>query len=366
MGNKTSKRNRSKRSSKTRRHRLSKGGNGSSCSAPPPHQQMTQQLIQRTIGHLLPNPQVLNFHLPQEQQQQLPEEGLRLMMGAGDLNQGGMPNIELFNTYDVFFCQPWDWNGSLLENVTYLITQPNKLLCFIDAKNPDQIKAFCTLFAGRFSFIDGFGGHCPHFDMSALRRLLQEGGTAANIYEGAETCITLEQMQNYLVHGVLPYPNYDSVTSKIMDLTDKTEPALKVQLCAKIRTLAAAAKRVKIPIDDLETLEIRTLQHRLRMLLFDSFMPLDLVANLVDIKKDWLPHPISELVVTKISPDFKLAEIAAYFAKHGETEDSNKARRIIAAIKADMDNDIIYPAEAKYKTFCRLIESMMKPAEPAS
>ena len=319
----------------------------------------TQQLIQRTIGHLLPHPQILNFH---EGTPQLPpgtpQNGLRLMMGAGDLNHGGIPNIQKFNTYDVFFCQPWDGNGSLLENVTYLATQPRTLLCFIDIKNPDQVKAFTTLFASRFSFIDGHGGHCPHFEMSALRKLLQEGGTAANVYEASETCMFLKDIQLWLDKGVLPLSNTNIVTGKIVDLTNQQEEPLKAQLRAKIRTMALANKSVTIPYNDLEQHTLQTLQHIARILLFE--LPLDLIGTYTEVKKDWQINAYNEFVVTKQSPNFKPQVIANYVAQHGHTLVSERATMLIQAILSDLDRDQLFGAQAKYDTFCRHIRDKME------
>lgn len=317
----------------------------------------TQQLIQQTVGHLLPHPQILNFH---DGTPQLPPgtplNGLRLMMGAGDLNHGGIPNIQKFNTYDVFFCQPWDWNGSLLENVTYLVTQPNKLLCFIDIKNKEQVAAFTSLFANRFIFIDGHGGHCPHFEMSALRKLLQEGGTAANIYESSETCIFFRDMQTWLDKGVLPLFSANVVTSKIIDLTPQQEEPLKTQLCAKIRSMGNQS--IAIQYDDLEHHSLQTLQHIARILLFE--LPLDLTGAYLEFKKDWQAHAYYEFVLTKRSPDFKPLIIADYIAQNGNDPISERATLLIQAIRADLDNDQLFGAQAKYATFCRHIRDKMQ------
>ena len=320
-----------------------------------------EQLIQRTIGHLLPHPQIFNFHdldaLLQEQQQQQPN-GLRLMMGAGDLSHGGIPNIQRFDTYDVFFCLPWDENGSLLQNVTYLLTQPNKLLCFIDIKNQEQLKAFTTIFANRFSFIDGHGGHCPHFELSDLRKLLQEGGTAANIYEGSETCLFLSDMQLWLDKGVLPRSNVNIITGRIIGLLQQDEEPVKAQLRAKIRDLAETNKRITVSMNDLEDQTLLTLQHIARILLFE--LPLDLTGAYTEIQKDWQPKAYEELVLTKRSPDFKPHIIANYIARNGNDAISERAANIIRAIRADMDNDVLFGAHAKYATFCRHIRNNME------
>lgn len=320
----------------------------------------TQQLIQRTVGHLLPHPQILNFHdaTAPAPATAMPLNGLRLMMGAGDLNHGGMPNIQKFDTYDVFFCQPWDWNGSLLENVTYLATQPNKLLCFIDINNKEQVKSFTTLFAGRFSFIDGHGGHSPHFEMGALRKLLQVGGTAANIFEGSETCIQVRDIQNWLDKGVPPLNSPNAVTCKMYDLKPSDEEPLKVQLRAKIRSMAQTSKRITVNMDDLEQKSLQSLQYMCRTLLFE--LPLDLTGAYTELKKDWQPDPYNEFVVTKGQADFKPQVIANYIAQHGQTPVSERATTLIQAILRDMDSDNSIGAQAKYGTFCRHIKDKME------
>jgi hypothetical protein len=143
------------------------------------------ELIQKQIGDLLPNEQILNFH---EGVSKLPDwlgDNLKLIMGAGDLDQIGMSNVLQFYMFDVFFCQPWTSRNSLRQNVVDLLHYfpKKKVICFINQENKKEMDQFCSLFKNRFSLVDGYEGHCPHFSLDQLSIILKAGGTAVNIYE---------------------------------------------------------------------------------------------------------------------------------------------------------------------------------------
>jgi hypothetical protein len=324
------------------------------------------EVITRTISDLLPNPQVLNFH---EGMPVLPDwvgRGLRLMMGAGDLNHGDIPNVQMFTTYDVFFCQPWDWNGSLRQNVTYLIAnRPHALLCFIDNSNAEQVKRFTTLFAGRFAFIDGHGGHTPHISPSAAALLLEDGGVATNMYENAETIITPADVNFWLEKGYFKgFISPNIITARISGSTEDIE-MLRPGLHAKALQLSAVNKQIRLPQDKLDNIasySVRELQSLIRGLLFESSTPPNLVGSWVTMHKDWQSNEYETFVFTKVPLDFQETALEAYRVRYGN-EDPHylRARKIIGLIQDDLDRETVFPASAKYNTYKRHMQANILP-----
>jgi hypothetical protein len=321
----------------------------------------TMSLIQEKIGHLLPNNQVLNFH---DGMPVLPDwlvGNLRLMMGAGDLNHDGIPNVAKFNTYDVFLCQPWDWNGSLLENVTHLLTT-RKVLCFLDINNPNQVAAFTELFSGRFAFIDGHGGHCPHFVMSDVQKLLQNGGKATNIYEYSESCLQYSDLQCFLEKGYIPNcTTHNILTGRLYNVPAGTD--VDTQLREKISQLLRTVTQIQFSDDtlaELSSLPTRSLQNILRILMFDNQMPVNLKGAYVQLQKDWQDDAYQTFVVTKEAPDFKTDRISAFIMAAGIDHAAViRANLIIDAINADVRNGDPFLSKAKYRTFCKHVDTKM-------
>jgi hypothetical protein len=321
----------------------------------------TMSLIQDKIGHLLPHPQVLNFH---DGMPVLPDwvaDNLRLMMGAGDLNHDGVPNIAKFHTYDVFLCQPWDWNGSLLQNVTHLLTT-RKLLCFLDIYNPIQVRAFTELFAGRFAFIDGHGGHCPHFEMNAIQKLLNVGGSATNIYEYSETCLRYSDLHSFLEKGYIRNcPSHNILTGRLYDVPVGTD--VDNQLRQKISQLLQTTSQIHFSdalLAEIDTMPTRSLQNIIRILMFDNQMPVNLKGTYVHVQKDWQDEAYQTFVVTKEAPDFKNDLITAFAKVVGADHDSViRAKLIIDAIITDINNGDPFLSKAKYRTLCKHVATKM-------
>lgn len=140
-----------------------------------------------TIQDLLPNEHILNFHAGRPQLPAWLGDDLKLIVGAGDITREE-PDVVRLSQFDVFLCQPWDVEGSLRENVTYLLTHypKQKVLCFLDIEQKSQVDTFCELFANRFTLVDGDGIHIAHLPISCLERILKVGGTATNIFEKGE------------------------------------------------------------------------------------------------------------------------------------------------------------------------------------
>lgn len=318
-------------------------------------------LIHDKIGHLLPHPQVLNFH---DGEPVLPDwlgGNLRLMMGAGDLNHDGMPNIAKFHTYDVFLCQPWDWNGSLLENVTHLLTT-RKLLCFLDINDQHQVVAFTQLFAGRFAFIDGHGGHCPHFEMTDLQKLLEEGGSATNIYEYSETCLIYSDLQCFLEKGYIPNcSSHNILTGRLYNVPKgiDVETLLREKISQMLRTVTQISFS-DATLEMINTMPTRSLQNILRILMFDNTMPVNLKGTYVNVQRDWQDDAYQTFVVTKEAPDFKADQISAFAMAAGIDHAAViRANMIIDAILTDVRNGDPFLSKAKYRTLCKHVATKM-------
>jgi hypothetical protein len=323
-------------------------------------------VIARTISDLLPCPQVLNFH---EGNPVLPDwvgYRLRLMMGAGDLNHDGVPNIEMFATYDVFFCQPWDWDGSLRQNVNYLIAnRPHALLCFIDNSNAEQVNRFTTLFAGRFVFIDGHGGHTPHISPSVASKLLCDGGAATNMYESSENIINASEVNFWLDEGYFNgcRPS-DIITARIVGSPEELT-ALQGRLQEKALQMSDSNKQVQLPQykrDYISVCSVRQLQTLIRGLLFEPITPPNMVGSWVVMQKDWVSTPREEFVLTKVPLDFQESVLEAYGVRHGNTDQHYlRARMIIDRIQEDLDNETVFAATAKYNTYKRHLQTHILP-----
>ncbi len=138
----------------------------------------------RSIQDLLPNEHILNFHAGRPVVPAWLGDDLKLIMGAGDITHG-VPDVQRLSQFDVFVCQPWDVEGSLRENVLYLLSHypKQKVVCFLDVQKKAQVDTFCELFTNRFTVVESDGSHTPHLSISCLERVLKVGGTATNLFE---------------------------------------------------------------------------------------------------------------------------------------------------------------------------------------
>jgi len=326
-----------------------------------------------SIKDLLPNVHLLNFH--SDVTPVVPAwlgKSLKLMMGAGDLDQGGVTNIQYFHPYDVYFCLPWE-GDALRKNVEYLLANyyHRKVICYIDVKNYEQVRRFVDLFAGRFQLIDGFGGHTPHFRLPAISRLLMIGGEAVNIYERPDTVIYMSEYLKWFEDGCPPYmPGFmcglDMLTAKIYDKSMRSGTCTPMEqdvlhlmkmMCEKIRELNSVSERQISLSDDVlyelqpELINIATVQTALRCLMMESTMPVDLVGVVKPYMRLWGDTAHVQLVVTKKALNLGNSEIQTYAAKFGIDEIVTKIRRCIDAIHADMNCDAdVYLSKAKYRT----------------
>jgi len=307
-----------------------------------------------TIQDLISNEHILNFHQGVTELPTWLGQNLRLMVGAGDLDHGDIPNVQMFSSYDVFFCLPWNNNRtSLRRNVEYLLANFNrsKLLCFIDSKNTDQMVQFSSLFKERFVLVDGHGGHCPHLDFCYLQKILTNNGTALNIFEQTECLLKIEDLEFWFANG--HFPNYLSsnlITGRICGDFDRD--LLHGRFLVRLRELNAVSNNIKIDEDIIsneENLTLPYIQYCFRSLLFDKELPLNLRGSISNISRDWRDDRI-ELVIKKVEPDFMIPLLNTYVEKIGATADSDRALYIIEKIIADLEIGSIY-SRFKYETF---------------
>jgi len=285
------------------------------------------------------NEHILNFYDESKElviPEWLPKSGLKLIMGAGDLDQGDELNVVTFKDYDVFYCGPWDNNGSLLKNINYLIENYNKkkLICFIDNSNDAHVEKFINVFKGHFSFIDGFGGHCPHFPLPALDALLQVGGKAANIFEGSETFVTDTRLIKMLEINLVTRE-----TLARIHYTDKAnEPIIKTLLIKTINNISTPIQvKIELESGSLENEPINWLQYILYSVYLCKFISPTIQCSYIKFTKPWKTK--EELVLTKITDyDSLYSKINKYKERIG-SEDVHYRR-----CKATLDGFSTYPA----------------------
>jgi len=316
------------------------------------------EVIQRTISDLLPNPQILNFHAGSPTLPAWVGHGLRLMMGAGDMNHGGIPNVQLFATYDVFFCMPWDDRGSLRTNIEYLLANcPNKLICFIDAKSFEQMALFTKLFAGRFSFIDGHGGHCPHLTPSNAQNVLVDGGVATNMFEWSDNVVSPEQFEGWLQQGYFAgISSLSFITGRVYGIDDAKEAEFKRRLIDKMREISSSNSQIKLDaeLDGLLTeIPFRELTGITHCLLFDYVCPPNMVGSWVNMMKDWQDSVHRHFLFTKVPFDVSKVDDASI--RLGPLHPSvARARRLVDAIQNDLVTGFTLGAKRKFETFNKL------------
>jgi hypothetical protein len=290
------------------------------------------------------SPYLLNF----EKDVSFPEflnDTLSLMVGAGDLCHGGVPNVNFFS-HNVFFCNAWDNNGSLQENVNYLNEHKNKVVCVVDYDKKEQMKKFIELFKGRFILIDGHGGHTPHFTVHEYNQLLAEQGEAMNIFERSESLITEKEMRTYLTKGTLPgiNPTKRILTSRIHNMTD--EHSLRVLMIQKIGQYSD-----KIILEDisLSSLQTSDLQYLLTAFLYQWDIPLNMKGFIRMNQRNWKNAPCLELVLKKIPVDFMESLIEICSRKE-------RANMIVAKIKEDIESGFVFGSHAKYNTLTQMLK----------
>ena len=184
------------------------------------------------------NEHVVNFHSVNPTLPDWLQESLTLKIGAGDLQRGNVLDIELFNEYDVFYCLPWNDHKSFVRNVEYI--QANyyheKIICYIDNTNVEQIKKFAKLFQNRFVFISRFAGHCPQLPLEVYSKILRIGGKIENYAEPKDGLFHANDLLNSFIFSTdmtLEGTNSNSIMSNT--LRKKIDIPLSILLCSHVQ-----------------------------------------------------------------------------------------------------------------------------------
>jgi len=290
-----------------------------------------------------------------------------LMVGAGDLEHGGIPNTQLFHQFDVFFCNAWDIYGSLQRNVDYINTNcpDQKVICVVDYHNKDEVERFIKLFTNSFTFIDGHGGHTPHFTINELRLLLAEGGEAVNIYEKSENLLAVDDVRFWFDNGYFPFrcASHTILTSRIYnknspkyEITAEETKEFTLKFIEKVKETYQSVTRTTISpelLANLDRIPLSDLQEILSSIMFDTRLHLDMKADVRVNKRVWRDFSSVELVLKKVPVDYMEEKVAGC----RDLIMKERAKMIIAKIKEELQQGQVYPPCAKYRTLMKHILS---------
>jgi hypothetical protein len=308
------------------------------------------------------NEHVLDFH---EGVEHLPEwlgVGLSMIMGAGDLDQGGELNVKTFSEFDVFFCNAWDNNGSFQKNIDYLSNQyyHKKVICVINVDNVDEMRSFTSLFAHRFRYIDGYAQHTPHMNITDLEKILEEGGSVVNIYEKSENCVKYDDIITWLRHDSYPYPGIlDGRIYKDLGITgglsEDQSAHVKGLMLPIIRDRLSRSITLSLSneiTENLDSCPVSDLQKILRGLLYEVTMPLNMRGELKFNIRPWRNHGFIELVVSRVKFDLRKHIIAEF-----SDESRSSLENLINYIEEDIQSSNVFPSRMKYLRFKKLLKS---------
>ena len=308
------------------------------------------------------NEHVLNFHEGVERLPEwLPEDGLSLIMGAGDLDQEGILNVKKFSDFNVFFCNNWSFHGTLERNIAYIAEHyfHQKVICIIDVHNEQEMISFTDLFKHRFRRVDGYDQHTPHMTIADLERVLCLGGRATNIYEMSEMCIEVDEFQKYLKDDYYPYMALmDGKVYKnpgvCFNIGEEKTADLKALVLRRIHERVDKGGFVEVEysvLRDLESYSLWHLQKVLKALLFEPNFPPNMVGIVRWNKRSWREESMLELVVQRIEPNYHLD-------KFHDEEQKGKMSALVDAIKADITAGFIFGARMKYKRLMRALKAL--------
>jgi len=329
---------------------------------------MTAEMCARYgIRDLLPHENILNFHVGVPVIPSFAQNiSLKGMLGAGDLNQGGILNVNTFTDFNVYICYPWDNNGSLRENVEAFLKMENKLLCFIDLMNTTQLKNFTTVFKNKFTILEGYGPHTPHLNIVDISCILVEGGKASNIYERGANITSVPVVREWLQN---PFPNYIA-RGHIFDIDDRgtykyiTTP-LKEELAYLFREAIRKRHSINryVRIDEayfstIDSWSLEQCQSVLHGLLFEEETPVNMIGIIQQFIPSWNSSSTAELIYTKVSPDFCDSAVDIYIEKHGKDSNVERLHMIRDKILEDISKQAIYGGKAKYNTYRKQLSTM--------
>jgi hypothetical protein len=280
---------------------------------------------------------------------------LTLLLGAGDTVHSGVTNVEKFK-YDVMICLPYNMQ-MFQENVDKL-TPTGPVICCLDVNNPQMLTRFIEQFRGRFSIIDGHWGHVPHFSLETLEELLSEGGKASNIFEISSGIININAYSNIHMSTI------KVISDGAMNLLENDCMMLEDVLRRKILYLNSVNRNIHLSEEVLLSLNNyrhTTLQKIFGSLLHDAITPLSLLGTVGNYQPAWAHEERIELVVEKSSPSFWEKLLESYVEIHGRNDVVERAELIMAGVKGDMKNYMIWQSKAKYATFLRHMRANVLP-----
>ena len=290
-----------------------------------------------TIADLLPNEQLLNFYKGTPRIPDWLPQQLSLIMGAGDLDQNGL-NVDQFSMFDVFYCEPWDNHGSLRRNVEQLLTsyKKKKIICFLNHYSPAHRKAFVDLFKGRFKYIDGYGGHTPHFEVHELEQLLVPGGEAVNIDEPSESAV--DEMKLYTLLYTTPrlepltYKEVVSIRGPLLLWSNTDKQQLNIYKLIIFGKMFAEFQKPKIrflgsyaDIDEmgpeiaLKTMIDKYYLHKK----YEPILPDTMKAEIKPFQRPWQTQPFMNFVLTKVGTQGG----SLFLVKKSKSKKSRKSKK---------------------------------------
>jgi hypothetical protein len=191
------------------------------------------------------------------------------------------------------------------------------------------------------------------------------GGVAVNIYEHPESLITLDQMRYFLRNGFLrnpisqrPIPSV-CMMCRVYDgslpyLSAEVEKELENGFKDKLHEYMSKYpdNQIKVLVD-INSQHLSQLQQILYCLQQDSELPVNMLGEFKPYKREWRDMVYQEFVLTK-------KDIFTEFEQNlqGDPEvDSlplTKMRRIVQAIKNDLENESILGGKMKLKTLKKI------------
>jgi len=295
---------------------------------------------------------------------------LTLLLGAGDMTHSGVTNVEQFSNYDILICKPENpENAQFQENVNKL-SDTGPVICCLDVENNAAVAVFVNQFKGRFSLIEGHSAHIPHFTFDILEQLLEDGGTASNLFELSHNAVNVHMYLRWLEEGYIsPYSNIQMSTSVLisngaMTLNDDDATRVEYILREKIKYQNSINKNIHLSDDilaNLSSFRYMICQKIYASLLHDNKTPLYLLGKVCMHTRSWTKDESIQLVLQKSPPLFWEDTIALYREKYGQTEDVIRARAIIEGIRNDISLSLVFPSKAKYATFLKHMRKNILP-----
>jgi hypothetical protein len=316
-----------------------------------------------SASHIQGNPKILNYYSPLSPIQL--KDSLTLLVGAGDVVHEST-NVEEFSNFDMLICNPSiHEEESFLANVARL-QEDGPYICYMDMHSEQHMKAFIHDFRGRFSLIEGHGRHVPHFTLSQLEKLLQEGGTASNIFEQSCNVINVATYLRWLEDGFMSGESNILMSTSLLvssghnTLAENDATMIHDSLCKAIVNLNTTNRNIHLDehlLVSLKNLSIRDCQKIHASLLCDTSTPLTLLGTICYNTPQWSYESTIELVITKKAPPFWEDALESYVRVYGRNHHVERAEYIRAAINKDLEDELVWPAKAKYDTYTRHIRA---------